>query len=129
MSATTPLPCPYCGSTEFDIADNDRFFEWIVCGNCQATGPTAAFGQAVAAWNHRAETAGGRPNDGDPHRSIGATVIIRYRLENVCTPQDATDAGVTVDEIVRGVIYDEGGAWAIGGLASDAEIVSVTPDP
>jgi len=54
---------------------------------------------------------------------LGADVVIKFRVPNLCTQEDLEDTGMTLEEMVRWII-DEGGLF---GVADDEfEYVSIT---
>lgn len=57
-------PCPFCGDS-FQRVINDNQTSFVVCRECEATGPivVGADGGAIAAWNRRAAAANGQVSD------------------------------------------------------------------
>ena len=54
---TEPLPCPFCGCTEYNIVEKDLDFVTIIvnCSGCGASGPdfSPTEEEANAIWNKR----------------------------------------------------------------------------
>lgn len=46
--------CPFCESTDIEIAWHEQIGFWATCNNCYATGGNAETeGEAIEAWNRR----------------------------------------------------------------------------
>lgn len=55
---------------------------------------------------------------------MDAIVTIKYRIPNVCNPEDLENTGTTFNEVVQLILEDEG---MIGSRDVDGELLGVEP--
>ncbi len=60
----TTEPCPFCGSKKVNYNTNGENAYWVVCRECDATGPDGQTSlQAIAKWNHAKAREGKLPGE------------------------------------------------------------------
>lgn len=117
------LPCPFCGSDEVDIEygpDSGYIVWYVLCSNCQASGPLVLAGKGPHAkqkWNERAR----QPKERQVRGDCSATSVMEKSAEIL-----ARRVANGVDNAIREAINNEIGAnWKLGDLDGRMESIKI----